>query len=374
MDISTRPWIPFFLSALLIAGILWIYTGVREDWQQQSVFAAAQSTNVKNYLPLVSKQPTPTPTPVPANNPPLTAPSYYMTTVDSKTVFNEGCALGKRDLGLAGRQDSVVILAFGYPQYRNGSYGTRGYSYPANPVTTSQIAVAVENFGLGYWTCVGEDFDSHLRIGVGTNNYPGDNYTSVSAGHGKAWAQMVNSINDWFVNQCERGCDGQVDAVGASDIELSWNSASATTDWVKGYESAARYPMYNFGAIEGCPYLKNPGYTCYWGDKEKVWYVIWGSAPVQPVPETYLVSGINAEQWYLMSVYSYEKHGQKIQFVGPMTELKACEQRGGCGSGDKSIANPPENAWKQLFSLLNGDSRTAGEALPFITDIRYLGE
>ena len=283
--------------------------------------------------------------------------------------------MGKRDLNLVGKQDSVVVLAFGYPQYNakgDGLYGANTYTYPRKPANTNDIAAAVENFGLGYWSCVGADFDSHLRIAVGTSNYSEPVSSSVTYGHGKAWAQMVNKINDWFVNNCKNSCDGQVDAVGANDIELAWGDPDITIDWLDGYASAAKYPMYNFGALDGCPRFSAPGANCNWRDKEKVWYAIWGSPPVQPVPEIYRDDGMNAEQWYLMSVYSYQYHGGKIHFVGPMTELRACQQVGGCDLLDGiTIANTPENAWKQLIGLLNGDTRTNGEMLPYSTDIQW---
>jgi hypothetical protein len=89
------------------------------------------------------------------------------------------------------------------------------------------------------------------------------------------------------------------------------------------------------------------------------------------VPEIYRTDGVNAEQWYLMSVYSYTNHsGTKIQFVGPMSQYQACQQRGGCST----IDNTPEQAWWQLYNLLNNDWRTAGETLPYLTDIKWLNE
>lgn len=324
----------------------------------------------KTYLPMISKAPE-----MPPPSLPLATTSLYMTTLDYQTIFNQGCALGNRDEALPGKQDSVVVLAFGYPrQDANGVYGTRMY-YPAQPATVSQIAEAVRAFGLGYWDCVDSDFDSHLRIAVGTSNYPGENRSSVTEGHGIAWAQMVNDINDWFQNSCTRGCDGQVDAVGANDLELSWNSYDASAAWLKGYDSVNNSPMYNFGALPGCPTIARPGTQCggggYYWSKEQVWFVIWGSSPVMPVPEIYRTDGVNAEQWYLMSVFSYESHNQStIQFVGPMSQYQACQQRGGCNT----IDNSPEDAWWQLYNLLNGDARTDGQTLPYLTDIKWLGE
>ena len=345
--------------ALLVAVLIWLPDMGR------SPAAPAQQTvqRKKSYLPAVSNQNI-------SSAPPVVSTSLYMLSKDLAKLTAEGCAMGRRDLGLAGKQDSIVVLAFGYPQKSaSGVYGTHGYGYPAKPWTIAEITAAVENFGYAYWNCTDADFDSHLRIAIGTNNYKGDVNVAVNADHGKAWANMVAAVNDWFINSCPQGCNGQVDAVGASDIELSWNTAAATTDWLNGYASVTKYPLYNFGAIEGCPWLAKPSYTCLWGSKEQVWYVVWGSPPVQPLPEIYLTSGVNAEQWYLMSVYSYEKHGEKMQFVGPMTETQACEQEGGC----PGIDNPPAAAWWQLYNLLNGDWRTTGEALPYSTDIKWLG-
>jgi hypothetical protein len=71
-----------------------------------------------------------------------------------------------------------------------------------------------------------------------------------------------------------------------------------------------------------------------------------------------------------MSVYSYVNEGIKMQFIGPMSQYQACLQRGGCNT----INNTPQQAWNQLNSLLNGDPRTSGERLPYLTDIFWLNE
>ncbi len=325
----------------------------------------AAADNKKAYLPAVAAGEIP--------ESPLASDSLYITSLDPSTLYSQGCALGSRDHDLEGKQDSVVILHFGYPRMVNNEFGARLY-YPAASATVDQIAAAVEDFGYGYWYCVGSDFDSHLRIGVGTSNYGGSIYSLVTAGHGLAWARMVNAVNDWFNNVCTRGCDGQVDAVGASDIELTWNDYDTTLDWINGYDSANNYPVYNFGAIPGCPYLASPGAQCggagYYWSKEQVWMVTYGLNPVFPLPEIYRTDGVNAEQWYLMSVYSYTAHGAKMVFIGPMSQYQACLQRGGCGGIDNSSGQ----AWTQLYTLLNGDSRTMGEALPYLTDILWLNE
>lgn len=327
--------------------------------------AQAPEETRKTFIPILYNTNKPSP-----SSPPLASDSIYITSLDSTTLFNQGCALGSRDLSLEGKQDSLVILHFGYPRMVNNEYGARLY-YPASPATVDQIASAVIQFGHGYWYCVGADFDSHLRIGIGTSNYGGSIYSLVTAGHGQAWARMVNQVNDWFLNSCTRSCDGQVDAVGASDIELDWSPYETTLDWLVGYDSANNSPLYNFGAIPGCPYLASPTARCGGGySLDEVWMVTYGMSPVWPVPEIYRTDGVNAQQWYLMSVYSYVNHGVKMQFIGPMSQYQACLQRGGCNM----INNKPEDAWTQLYTLLNGDERTAGETLPYLTDIFWLNE
>jgi hypothetical protein len=352
-----------FLSLFLYGCLIGKIPGVNTGSQ-----ALLPGQTKKAYLPFISQPP-----PKPPPGPPLASDSIYITSLDSNTLFNQGCTLGSRDLDLEGKQDSVVILHFGYPRMVNSQYGARLY-YPASGATVDQIETAVEQFGYGYWYCVGADFDSHLRIGVGTSNYGGSIYSLVTAGHGQAWARMVNQVNDWFMNICTRSCDGQVDAVGASDIELSWNDYASSLDWLVGYDSANNSPLYNFGAIPGCPYFAIPGAQCggggfYWS-KEQVWMVTYGLSPVFPLPEIYRTDGVNAQQWYLMSVYSYTNHGVKMEFIGPMSQYQACLQRGGC----TGINNTAGQAWKQLYALLNGDARTDGEALPYVTDIFWLNE
>ena len=169
---------------------------------------------------------------------------------------------------------------------------------------------------------------------------------------------MVNKINDWFVNQCPNSCDGQVDAVGANDIELAWNEPDPTIDWLMDMLLLQNIPCITLAQWRVAPGLNSPDSNCHWYDKEKVWYAIWGSPPVLPLPEIYRNDGVSAEQWYLMSVYSYKNHGEKIHFVGPMTELKACQQNGDeCYRYGVRIDNSPINAWNQMNKLLNGDPR-----------------
>jgi len=335
---------------------------------------AAETTRL--YMPMVIYQltstPTPTSTPTATRTPtstpvPNAAPaystSYYMRTINSQALYNIGCTKGKQDKNLAGVQDMVVVLDFGQPT--NDSSGVGADLFGLGPVTTAQIANAVEQFGVGYLACTGTDLDSHLRIGIGTSNYgPDVNFTT-----GRGWANMVNNVNTWFKN---RGYFARVDAVGASDIELSWNKPDPTTlDWVDGYDSINSYAFYNYGDAAGCPTRLYPYWTCNNGwTQEYVWYVSFGLGAAYPLPLIYAEDGGNAQQWALLSLYAYQNHGARMDIKGAFTQWQACEQfPDGCGWG---LDNTPEQGWKQLFNELKRNSHTV-QALPWSTDIMWWG-
>ncbi len=303
---------------------------------------------------------------------PGTTSSYYMATVNTSTLFNLGCELGLHDLNTTGAQDNLVILDFGYPRFVNEKYtvSLMGYGSP----TMDQLGDASRNYGMGYFICSGEDHESHLRIAIGTSNYPGNYNPSITFEHGAAWATMVNDVNYYLAENTHNELMQQVDAVGANDIELSWNSYEATKAWLDGYDSLNQYDLYNYGALPGCGWLKNPDTQCgsypHLWSKEQIWTVIYGMGPIYPLPEIYLTSGLNAEQWYLLSVYSYQNHGVPVGFVGSLTNYQACQQRGGCSGEGWAIDNTPEQGWSQLYNLLNSDYRTA-QGLRWATDILW---
>lgn len=327
--------------------------------------AQVPAQKYKLYLPSVRRGPPP------PNAPPLASTSYYfyMRYYTAEKARSFGCLVGQRDATLPGKQDTLVVLDFGITKEIDGKYGASGMQI-GGFVTLSKVAEAVEQFGLGYWDCTDMDYVSHLRIGIGTNNYNNNSVysdLSVDYGHGKAWAQMVNQVNDWFVKGCPNGCDGQVDAVGANDIELAWSSPAAAIDWVNGYDSANLYPLYNFGAAEGCPnFCGGGGYT--W-TKEQVFQVTNGG-PVYSVPEIYLNSGANASQWYQLSLYSVSSHGYPYNFMGVMTTYGACQQypEESC----QYIDNTPSEGWTQLYNLVNSrTSPSTWDDLPYVTDIQW---
>jgi len=180
-----------------------------------------------------------------------------------------GCGIGTHDANTPGAQDGLVILDFGKPTNNNGELGVSGM-YVNGHVNMPTIVELVKEVADFYRSCSAADPSSHLRIGIGTSNYG----SNVTYAHGAAWANVVNQVNNWLIS---KGYFARVDAYGASDLELSWNTPSVTINWVNGYDSANLYPLINFGAAEGCPTRLDPTLNCSNGwTSEQRWYISYG--------------------------------------------------------------------------------------------------
>jgi hypothetical protein len=213
-----------------------------------------------------------------------------------------------------------------------------------------------QSFVTGYASCLLPRTAAGLTLALGTSNYG----SQVSYAHGWAWARMVNEMNEWLQ---EHG-HWAIRAAGANDIELGWNSPRVSRRWVDGYDSAARWPFYNFGDAAACP----PAGNCAgaW-TMEDVWYVSWGARSAWPLPQIYNEGGTQAEQWYRLSLYAHRRHGQRMTIAGAISQREACRE-----SSDpcRGINNSPTTAWRQLWRALNRDSRTA-QPLRWSTDFRW---
>ena len=306
--------------------------------------------------------------------------SYYLPTADQSFLYNLGCEHGMRDNQADGIQDSVVVLDFSYPVCNaNVGFGADLFEdgtvpdVNTDPVSTTAIGAGVKQFALGYYNCSAADTESNVVIGVGTNNKPYScDTTGKAADHGKAWAEMVSDINLWAVQQ---GIFHQVQAYGASDIELSWSSPTWSRAWVDGFDQVGGNFMLHFGDAAGCPYDEYPHWSC--GTKaypewtqEDVWYVSWGAPPSLPLPLIYLTSGVHAQQWASLSRYSVAQHGYRMDFTGVFTQWQYCQQfplYKACQVGN----NSPDQAYFQLSSELNKYPETA-QRLRWQADIRWI--
>jgi hypothetical protein len=197
--------------------------------------------------------------------------SRYVSTTDVSRWYDLGCSLGQAVANGSRPLDGTVFLAFGRPSYNGTSYGTIIYNNSFR--TTAQIRQVAYNYGYGYYVCAPQG--AFLEISIGTTNLGG--YTTYN--HGQAWANMVDATNNMYINNC---CIADyVVASGASDMELDWNSPSATRTWGNGYNAAAQYWYNNFGDAAGCPPYGscNNGWT-----QDDIWYVSWGNPSGMAVP------------------------------------------------------------------------------------------
>jgi hypothetical protein len=337
-----------FLTLALLASI------------SNSAFAQSPTpTPYRFYFPFIAR----------ANGiPPAATMSRYMSTVNATTLYNEGCAQGNAN------QSGIVVLDFGAPRVLTGTYGTRLFGV-GGFASTAQIGSAAQQWLQGYWNCAASYAQVTLAIGTsncgngsGSSvcNAGGDNITSA---HGQAWAQMVRDVNTWITSN---SYNSKLSAAGANDMEPGWDSPSETRVWVNGYFSlpiTQTFALYNYGSCDSCPYYNCLSCTPPNGwSLDDIWYVSWGATGAYPLPEIYLTSGANADQWYRMGVYAYTNHGNSMNFQGAFTQWQACQDVGpdACPYTD----NTPSQGWTQLFNALNADTRTT-QPLKWSTDISW---
>lgn len=301
---------------------------------------------------------------------PPTTTSYYVDVGSTETntsidtwAYNAGYALGQRDLGLSGTQNSSVILDFGSPYYNGTSYGTTGRG---RFMSVNDVRLAAVAFAHGYYIGAGADITSQLTIIIGVNNYNGSGY--VDYNDGRAWSFLVHDVASDIVSN---GYSSQVSSRGGYDAEPDFSSTTAANNWMSGYISAytSPYYVYDYGAASGC---RTSGTTATPGSCNNSWtqenirYMSWGASPAIPLPEIYATSGANANQWQQISLYSYLAYGSRIGISSPLSEYGACQQHGGCSG----IDNTASTAWSQLWNALNGDTRTA-QNLTWSDDISW---
>lgn len=326
-------------------------------------------------------------------------PAYYSTTwyftTDMLKVTN-----GKRNIyykgvqagnltAPPGRQDQLVLLHFGRPRTDTNQVGTRIYFDTSGGLTsTNDIIIYTKEFINGFMVgaLANNDTVSKLELGVGTSNLNYDYYeskvckgyfctTTEAYNHGKAWALMIDNLNQWVIAQ---GYASRVSVSGANDIELAWNTANITHAWVRGFDDydQGKYIFYNFGACEGCDTVINLSkppdpYKKLTGDwtPAKVYYSAWEAPPAWPIPEIYTQSGTLANQWANISKVGVMLGKGPMYFFSPLSQYQACQS-----ANDPLCAvmgNTPQQAWLQLYTALNKRPETAQNYIPYMTDIKW---
>lgn len=300
-----------------------------------------------------------------AQTAPLPSLSRYMQTVSTSRHYDLGCSLGQRDAALPGEQFSVVILDYGAPyKFSSGAYGATLFSAPN--ATVSSIKGAVIQFAKGYYVCTGLDVDSTVWIGIGTSNYG----SYVTREHGRAWSDMVTETEAYTYPRY----GSQAVVVGADDIEIAWNSATTTKNWINGYDDNPSWRSYiYYGDAAGCPPYGNCSSGSYSWGVSNVHYAAWGAPPALPVPQIYTTSGSMAKQWQQLRLWSYNNwywagNGPQMVLFGALTQYQACADTGSSCSGTN---NTPGQGWTQLFTELATDTRTVQTDLWWSTDMTW---
>jgi len=283
--------------------------------------------------------------------PPQKTTSRYMMTINPNILYNEGCVQG------AASEAGIILLDFGQPSYQGSAYGTILFNQLF--ASLDQITVASEAFLQGFWDCSPRN-GPFITLALGTSNYHGD----TTYDHGRAWALEVNTIGSWIA---AKNYGSQETVAGASDMEVGWNSASATRAWADGYTSAHEYFYYDYGDAGGCPQVATTGNgTCNNGWKQSdIVYIAWDEESALPHPEIHTPDGSQALQWYSLTLYSSLHPGQfdRMFIQGALTQYAACKHSDCTGTD-----NTPTKGWKQLWTALNADPRTA-QSLSYLSDI-----
>ena len=298
--------------------------------------------------------------PVVLNNfPPVPTISRYVgnaSIMDTTFFYNLGYSRGQT---ISTGQKVVVIVDFGYPAYdgTSGQYGT--YLLVDHTFhSVNEIKTLSQEFLRGFY--YGSPTGISLTLAVGVNNSDLYGTGNVSWAHGVAWAQMINNINSWIIGPPGPDWTDKLVAWGAVDAEPYFNTAVATRAWVDGYASAytGQSKYLNFGSCDGCSYT-NHGWGSPW-QQDDIYHIAWGSPPAYSLPEIYLTNGINADQWYHMSLYGYNTYGLSIIFRGSLTQWNACQEQANpnyCSS--QGIDNTPSQGFMQLYNAINADPHTA---------------
>ncbi|NOK64310.1 MAG: hypothetical protein GFH25_541320n50 [Chloroflexi bacterium AL-N10] len=342
--------------------------------------------------------------PVVQGEPPPYTRTYYVASPDDES---------NRQLGCSARQNGergLVILVFGSPRElgvdNQGQtiYGSRLLTGLQRRISLEEIANAVRGFAEGYIDGCSSSpppnsTQANLTIIVGTSNSkvditpdngitnPVDN-PALTADHGAAWAQMINELNAYLMQNYGR----KVRAAGGYDAEQEvsqWSSPPPTRAWATGYNSAANYVYFNFGSCDGCPRTKP---RSEWTDDpadpdnlfadipalELAYELFWGLRWGRPLPQIFKAE--YASQWYNVKRYGLEEYNRVMFISGVATSCgpTACDfddptdWRGKLGT-DEFIS--PNQGWQALYDTMNAlftPEQCNDQTCGFINPVRQL--
>ena len=220
-------------------------------------------------------------------------------------------------------------------------------------VTYSTLVKDVDAYVDGYHSA--QKSSAPVTIALGTNND-----IDVNATSGAGWA---NSLVDPVRSHAHSYVDLTV--AGANDIEPGFRANySQTKAWLRGYLGATPAPFIFNGSADGCSYYATNGGCNNGWTMRGLQYLAGGAAPTRILDLPQIYNSAMAGQWKYISLTGIVNGGPRINFAGPLTELTACRQAGGCGS------YAGHTAWSELWGELQSDKRLKVSSLPYSTDLR----
>lgn len=304
--------------------------------------------------------------------------SHYVTNESGNDVTDNNTWGGIAKTDAQNGRSGIVTLGFGAQKNNSGWKVLK-------PRTTTEVPdSAVTNIGKAYiygWYA-NSTASQTLVIGIGTNNS-----NTVTTAAADEWASIVAGINTWVK---QAGYNDRVTVRAASDMEVAYNTETATVAWVDEYnykyQTVTDVPaFFNYGDAAACP---TSGTTATSGDgvcsggntwhQSKIYHISWGLPSAFAVPEIYTTDGNQAKQWQQISTWGYYHDSVygKINFSAPMTQAGACSQPGNTCTGTN---NSSGDGWSQLMNAINCTSPmpvynpcvTVGTFSNGVTDIRY---
>lgn len=321
-----------------------------------------------------------TSTPPAPDRPPHASLSYYMHTDNPEVAYNMGLKLGMtaaantepaRGAPAASRPvgpDYYVVLFF-------ASWTSTGefnlFDNPDN-ATPTEAKAAVSAFAQGFWGGVGNNTFPRLRVAVGMSNY-GSNFGAASA---DALATIAKEVDDIWK-------DRQVRVSAAIDAELAWAEPARTRALFDAYDAKAGQlgsdrDVFNIGEASGCTTTGTSGTECGtadtdndpddddWSANDVRWISSHGSTRRSPFPQIYRTDGTMARQWQRLSA------GGTMYFKGALAQQQACvDVQGTPQECEPTMANPPAEAWRQLYTELYSEASTRQRYLTWSSNMAW---
>ena len=237
----------------------------------------------------------------------------------------------------------------GQDQYDGGVVLSAGIRF----VSYGDLVKDVNAYVDGYHSA--QKSSAPVTIALGTNND-----MTVNSASGAAWA---NSVVDPVRSHAGHYVDLTI--AGANDIEPGFRASySQTKAWLGGFLAATPAPFVFNGSADGCSWTStnarcNNGWTM-----SGLQYLAGGAAPTRILNLPQIYNTAMAGQWKYISLTGIVNGSARINFAGPLTELTACRQAGGCGSMSG------HSAWSELWGELQSDKRLKVSSLPYSTDLR----